>query len=452
MSRGSRHGRSGAVARPTAKARRIATEGVRITGDLLAPAEPEDIAPTASRKRRLWAKIRGQEPVPGLRTIKVVLATVLAFALAEGLPGTEPPIVAALTALLVVQVSPIKSIRSGWERIGSVIAGVLLAVVLSSVFGLHWWSLGVTVAASMTIAYALRLGDHALEVPISAMLVLAVAGSTNVGMERVYETLVGAAVAVLVSVALPRVYVQPAGNAIGALAADIGKQLRDMAGWVQSDWTAERAAEGLRRARSVEALISKARDALAQAEDSVRLNPRATRTAHIPVTMRPGLTALEFSAISVRGLARALLDRRSGEAAAHPPGPWVALSLSRLLDAIADAIFAFGIVIASDVTAAPPSPEPLRHALQRARFLRDETTFQLQEDAKTEPAIWRVNGALVGHIDRLINDLDPDTESVSPAITRPRPEPVRPLRRFTPSVIRRQLDDSARSLRRRIRR
>ncbi|MEV4532547.1 aromatic acid exporter family protein [Asanoa sp. NPDC049518] len=452
MSRGSRHGRSGAVARPTAKARRIATESVRITGDLLAPAEPEDVAPTASRKRRLWAKIRGQEPVPGLRTIKAVLATVLAFVFAEGLPDTEPPIVAALTALLVVQVSPIKSIRSGWERIFSVIAGVLLAVVLSSVFGLHWWSLGVTVAASMTIAYALRLGDHALEVPISAMLVLAVAGSTNVGMERVYETLIGAAVAVLVSVALPRVYVQPAGNAIGSLAAEIGKQLRDMAGWVQSDWTAERAAEGLRRARNVEALISKARDTLAQAEDSVRLNPRATRTAHIPVTMRPGLTALEFSAISERGLARALLDRRSGEASEHPPGPWVALSMSRLLDAIADAVFAFGIVIASDVNVAPPSPEPLRHALRRARFLRDETTFQLQEDAKTEPAIWRVNGALVGHIDRLINDLDPDTESVSPAINRPRPEPVRPLRRFTPSVIRRQLDDSARSLRRRIRR
>ncbi|SNT30041.1 Aromatic acid exporter family member 1 [Asanoa hainanensis] len=452
MSRGSRHGRSGAVGRPTAKARRIATESVRVTGDLLAPAEPADIGPTASRKRRLWAKIRGQEPVPGLRTIKVVLATVLAFVLAEGLPSTEPPIVAALTALLVVQVSPIKSIRSGWERIGSVIAGVLLAVVLSSVFGLHWWSLGVTVAASMTIAYALRLGDHALEVPISAMLVLAVAGSTDVGMERVYETLIGAAVAVLVSVALPRVYVQPAGNAIGTLAAEIGKQLRDMAGWVQSDWTAERATEGLRRARNVESLIGKARDTLAQAEDSVRLNPRATRTAHIPVTMRPGLTALEFSAISVRGLARALLDRRSGDAAAHPPGPWVALSLSRLIDALADAIFAFGVVIASDVTLAPPSPEPLRHALRRARFLRDETTYQLQEDAKTEPAIWRVNGALVGHIDRLINDLDPDTESVSPAINRPRPEPVRPLRRFTPSVIRRQLDDSARSLRRRIRR
>ncbi len=452
MSRGSRHGRSGAVTRPTAKARRIATESVRITGDLLGPADPADAAPTASRKRRLWAKMRGQEPVPGLRTIKVVLATVLAFVFAEGLPGTEPPIVAALTALLVVQVSPIKSIRSGWERIGSVIAGVLVAIVLSSVFGLHWWSLGITVGAAMLIAYALRLGDHALEVPISAMLVLAVAGSTDVGMERVYETLVGAAVAVLVSVALPRVYVQPAGNAIGTLAAEIGKQLRDMAGWVQSDWTAERAAEGLRRARSVELLITKARDALAEAEDSVRLNPRATRTAHIPVTMRPGLTALEFSAISVRGVARALLDRRSGECADHPPGPWVALTVSRLLDSMSDAVFAFGVVLASDVTAAPPSPEPLRHALRRARFLRDETTYQLQEDAKTEPAIWRVNGALVGHIDRLINDLDPDTESVAPAITRPRPEPVRPLRRFTPSVIRRQLDDSARSIRRRIRR
>ncbi|HEV7712105.1 MAG TPA: hypothetical protein VGP16_28210, partial [Asanoa sp.] len=326
------------------------------------------------------------------------------------------------------------------------------AVVLSSVFGLHWWSLGVTVVASMTIAYALRLGDHALEVPISAMLVLAVAGNTDVGMERIYETFIGAGVAVVVSVALPRVYVQPAGNAIGKLAAEIGKQLRDMAGWLQTDWTADRANDSLRRARNIEQLINTARKALTQAEDSVRLNPRAMRTAHIPVTMRPGLTALEFCTISLRGVSRALLDRRSGECAPHPPGQWVTLSLARLLDAVADAVLAFGVVIASDVNAPPPSPEPLRHALRRARFLRDEATFQLQEDAKTEPAIWRVNGALVGHLDRLINDLDPDTESVSPAITRPRPEPVRPLRRFTPAVIRQQLDDGARSIRRRIRR
>jgi len=428
----------------------MAAQSVRITGDLLAPAEPADIAPTASRKRRFWAHLRGQEPIPGLRTIKITLATVLAYIFATPLPGTEPPIVAALTALLVVQVTPIKSIRSGWERAGSVVTGVLVAIVLSTVVGLTWWSLGITVAAALTIAYVLRLGDHALEVPISAMLVLAVAGNTDVGTERVYETLVGAGVAVLVSVALPRVYVQPAGNAIGTLAAETGTQLRDMAGWVHTDWTPDRAAESLENARHLERTIVVAREALAQAEDSVRLNPRAVRTAHVPVTMRPGLTALEFSAISVRGVARALLDRVSGLGDDKPPPDrWVGLSLARLLDAVADAVFAFGVVIASDVQAPPPSPEPLRHALRRARFLRDEATYRLQEDAASGPEVWRLNGALVGHLDRLISDLDPDTERVSPAMTRPRPQTTGPLRRLAPTVLRRPLE-GARRVRRRV--
>ena len=448
MSRGSQHTRSGAVTRPAGRARRIAADSVRITGDLLAPAEPEDVAPTASRKRRFWARLRGQEPIPGLRTIKVSIATVLAFIFSLALPGTEPPIVAALTALLVVQVTPIKSIRSGWERIGSVVAGVIVAILLSTVFGLTWWSLGITVAAAMTVAYILRLGDHALEVPISAMLVLAVSGNTGVSLERVYETLVGAAVAVIVSVTLPRVYVQPAGNAIGTLAAEIGHQLRDTAGWVRGDWTPDRAAEGLRRARHLEMLINDARDALQQAEDSVRLNPRAMRTAHVPVTMRPALTALEFSAINVRGVARALLDRTSGHAGERPPDPWVGMSLARLLDALADAVYAFGVVIASDVQAPPPSPGPLRTALRRARFLRDEATHQLQQDAKTGQDIWRINGALVGHLDRLISDLDPDTESVQPAITRPKPETTSTLRRYAPAVLKSPIT-GARAIRRR---
>ena len=146
----------------------------RLTESLLAPATPEDTAPTASRRRRLWARLRGSEPVPGLRTLKAAVATALAFLAAMPLPGTEPPVVAALTALLVVQVTPYQSIRSGWQRIGSVVAGVLVAILVSTVVGLTWWSLGLTVFAALVIAYALQLKEHAVEVPISAMLVLAV--------------------------------------------------------------------------------------------------------------------------------------------------------------------------------------------------------------------------------------------------------------------------------------
>jgi uncharacterized membrane protein YccC len=410
----------------------------RLTESLLAPATPEDTAPTASRRRRLWARLRGSEPVPGLRTLKAAVATALAFMVALPLPGTEPPVVAALTALLVVQVTPYKSIRSGWQRIGSVVAGVLVAILVSTVVGLTWWSLGLTVFAALVIAYALQLKEHAVEVPISAMLVLAVSGNRDIGLERVYETLVGAAIGVLVSLILPRTYVGPAGDAIARLAGDLAGLLRDVAKGLEIEWSAERELEYLNRARGMEGAVNRAREALARAEEGVRLNPSALRTSHVPDMLRPGLTALEYSVINVRVLIRSLVDRVSGPAGRHHPSRQVREAVSRLLDAVSDAIEDFGAVVAADPEGPARNTDELRGALERARGLREEASQILIEDAAPDPAIWRVNGAFLAHVDRLLAELDPDAETVSTAVTRPgRPEPpAHSLRRLSTRMLR----------------
>jgi uncharacterized membrane protein YgaE (UPF0421/DUF939 family) len=58
------------------------------------------------------------------------------------------------------------------RRVASVVAGVLLAVGLSAWVGFTWWSLGITIAIALAVGYALNLGEHTLEVPVSAMLIL----------------------------------------------------------------------------------------------------------------------------------------------------------------------------------------------------------------------------------------------------------------------------------------
>jgi uncharacterized membrane protein YccC len=415
-------------------------ETTRLTESLLAPAKPEDTAPTASRRRRIWARMRGTEPIPGLRTLKAAAATALAFAAALLLPGTQPPIVAALTALLVVQVTPYRSIRTGWQRIGAVVAGVLVAILVSTVVGLTWWSLGLTVFAALIIAYALQLHEHAAEVPISAMLILAVSGDRGVGVERVYETLIGAAVGILVSLFLPRTYVGPAGDAINRLADELSGLLRDVSSGLEEGWTGDRAMDGLKRARDMEGAVNRARDVLGRAEEGVRLNPSALRTAHVPDTLRPGLTALEYSVINVRGITRALVDRVSGVAGNHPPRDEVRLALAGQLAALADAIDDFGHVVGADPEGPARSTDELRGALERGRVVREELIGLLLEDAKPDPAIWRVNGALLGHVDRLLADLDPDAESVATAVTRPGPPepPPRSLRRLSTRMLRRR--------------
>src|SRR5688572_21174026 len=115
--------------------------------------------------------------VPGLRTAKTTLAAVLAYVVADLLNTSPSPVIASLTALLVVQLTVYETVAQGLQRIFSVLAGVLLAVGIASVVGLTWWSLGAVVAVSLVVGILLRLGPHLPEVPISAMLVLAVGGA-----------------------------------------------------------------------------------------------------------------------------------------------------------------------------------------------------------------------------------------------------------------------------------
>src|SRR5690242_21609854 len=80
---------------------------------------------------------------PGIRTAKVTLAAVVAYVAADLLNTTATPILAPLTAILVVQVTVFQTVAEGLQRVLSVLAGVLVAVGLATVVGLSWWSLGI---------------------------------------------------------------------------------------------------------------------------------------------------------------------------------------------------------------------------------------------------------------------------------------------------------------------
>src|SRR6478609_10797026 len=56
-------------------------------------------------------------------------------------PGTKP-LLAPLTAMLVVQVTPVSLLTSGLDRVVAVVVGVSLAVAFATVVPLEWWSLG----------------------------------------------------------------------------------------------------------------------------------------------------------------------------------------------------------------------------------------------------------------------------------------------------------------------
>jgi len=300
---------------------------------------------------------------------------------------------------------------------------VLLAALFASFVGLTWWSLGLVVLVSIVAGRLLRLGPHLLEVPISAMLVLAVGGAERAVLSRVEETLVGAAVGVLVNLLIaPPLYVQPASDAIAELAERMAQVAADLATALRGPWSRGAADAQLARTRELGDDVARADRHLARTEESARLNPRGRLARQAEPRLRSTLDALEHAQVGLRNLARALLDRtffvpEDQADAAYPPGAREALA--DVLDALADALReaagvpsgATGAAAGTDVGGAVRGLEDLR------RVLAD----RLLVDPLTDPAAWAQHGALLDAVDRLRVEVE---TALTPPDVAWRPDPL----------------------------
>src|SRR5262249_32298070 len=161
------------------------------------------------------------------------------------------------------------------------------------------WVLGLLVAGTLAIGVVLRLREEILEVPISAMLIFAVP-SNAAATSPIVETLVGAAAGAVPRPAAPP---PPGGPAQGAV-GDLSRQMADLLGQM-ADGLAEapdprRAAEWLNQTRALRGEIERVDNALAQAEESVRLNPRSLRYGNPAAGLREGVDTLERASTDPR--------------------------------------------------------------------------------------------------------------------------------------------------------
>ena len=209
-----------------------------------------------------------------------------------------------------------------------------MAVGLAEFIGFSWWQLMLLIAAALLIGSALRLGNDLLEVPISAMLIFSSAGHHAAATGRVVDTLVGTAAGLLGGLAFTALQVQPARAAVGGLAGRLAALLDRMGADLAGDPEPALVTEWLTQARSLRDEIERVDDTLREAADSAKLNPRAlvgtAESVHVNdmnVSLRGGLEALEHAALTVRGLARSVLDGAQIDSSANPfrdarhPGP-----------------------------------------------------------------------------------------------------------------------------------
>lgn len=391
---------------------------------------PRLLARLSGRVRDLFRRRRA----PGLRTAKTTLAAVLSFVVAEQLHTSAAPVLAPLTALLVVQLTLYETITSGIGRIASVVMGVLLSVGIAASVGLTWWSIGFVVATSLVVGRLLGLGSHLLEMPITAMIVLSAVGTADtadrVALGRVYETLIGAAVGLAVNLVLaPPLYLRPAADALTDLSDSMAAFLRGLAAELRRGWSREAADHWLQEARALDKEVEQADRALATAEESAQFNPRSARARDAQPRLRIGLTGLEHAYVSLRSMSRALLDRTyfvpPEEAASGAYDSEALAALAAVLDLAAAALDTVGTV-ASAVDAGDTSDNPGLAAargvvglqLVELHSSRDELARLLLVDPLQDQGAWQQHGALLAAVDRLRVELE--------AAVRPSGGPWRP--------------------------
>jgi hypothetical protein len=208
----------------------------------------------------------------------------------------------------------------------------------------------------------------------------------------------------------------------------------------------DRAGVWLQEARALGGEIERVDDTLRQAEESARLNPRSLRVPEVlpesEVALRRGLETLEHAALTLRTLARAMIDSSRIESEASPiqdseTRAW----LGTVLGQLAEAVRTYGRMLQT-----PPMTEPgagpragRAASPEDSEELEAELAWQLaeahhQQDRLADllrPSVdnseWPLRGEILAQVDRLRTGLQADT------VPRPVPGRRRLMRRQRPS-------------------
>jgi uncharacterized membrane protein YgaE (UPF0421/DUF939 family) len=267
-----------------------------------------------------------------LQVLKTSVAAIVSWLFCVAVLGEPLPIFAAIAALLVVQPSVNQSFAKGVERSVGVIAGVILAYLAGRFFGHASWIVLGIIVLSLLLAWALRLSPgSANQIPISAMLVLAIGANTpDYAVNRIIETIIGAAIGLIVNVIIvPPVLLGPAGRAVEQLAESVASTLSGIATALRTPQSQSQLAEMLTQSRTLRTLQAKADSALQRADESLMLNPRRGRYRAALEHDRALNLRLGVLVTRAIGMARALHDRYDPALATDPLAASIARELER---------------------------------------------------------------------------------------------------------------------------
>ncbi|GAA4669576.1 FUSC family protein [Frondihabitans cladoniiphilus] len=357
----------------------------------------------------LVSRLRQPSRVPLLQVGKTSLAVVAAWVASVLLVHQSLPIFAAIAALLVVQPSINQSFGRGLERSAGVVMGVALAYVIAALLGhAHTWIVLIAVILALLIAWAAKLTPTSTtQVPISAMLVLSVGLVTpGYAFDRIVETVIGAIIALLVNALIaPPVLLGPVHLAVGRLARDSASALDDLAAALSSPTSGPELDAMLTRARALRGLQAKAAAAVKAGEESLTLNPRASRQRRILEADRRLLGPLSNLVHRIVAMTRTLRDNYDPELVGEPVVRDIADQLQRAAHDVRLLVHDTEEAAAADEVPAgevPPGADGVRHGAR----VRDEPALTAPlEVVRPDPEHWILIGSLLEDLRRMREEI-----------------------------------------------
>ncbi len=352
-----------------------------------------------------------RQSLPTLTHIgRLTLAGVISYAITGAVTDGPIDLTCALTAVLVVQASAYSTIRMGLVRVGAVLTGVFIAIAMSAVVGLTWWSLGLVIALALILAQVFRLGEQALETPISAMLILGVAHLAIAAQTRILTTLIGAGTGIALSLLVPRrVPNRVATRRVRDLATTTADALIQAGLSLMTGPVTVAEVERWRAATAVAtARVGPAREGVQMVRERRVLNPRALRTPSVEPVLRTGLHTLESSLEAVR----LLFERMLREAPSSPTdddgyGEEIREAFSVVLTWLGQCIGTFGELVQAEAQDQEAEIErSLTESLESLHEARAFLTELMFVDARSRPALWLLRGSILSAVEQIIDQLD----------------------------------------------
>jgi uncharacterized membrane protein YgaE (UPF0421/DUF939 family) len=343
-----------------------------------------------------------------VQTLKTALACALSWFIARHVldqgPGHVHAVLAPVATLITMQVTIYQTLRRGLQQTAAVVFGVIAALALSTYIALNWFTLSILIIISLMIGRALKLGTQVNQVATTSLLVYSL--GRGYGFERIWDTLIGAAVGMLANVLVaPPTYSRTAAKELADLADDLAQLCRDVAKGLTGPWTSADSRRWLERSRALSGASQEAEEVADQAEEAVRYHPR--RSAHEPEVHRVDQASICLSHVAgqLNGLLRGLHDLASG-ARGLPATTDVPEALGTLLSDTGRALTRFGRLQIPD-RESRKILEELKVVITAADdhlLSAMETMLPVGEDAVER---WPVFGALLDDARRMLYELDP---------------------------------------------